>query len=93
VEATPNGRDWPAAAYDPTQMGVVMVGVCPSWTYECLDLVWRYRWDSDWPDEQCGNGLDDDDDCATDCADTDCASLRCEGGRCAAGACRAVSGD
>ena len=37
--------------------------------------TWEYYWSSDWPDEICDNGVDDDGDGAVDCADPDCAGI------------------
>ncbi len=86
----PTARDVPAATYDATLRGILVFGTCPSSPYSapCSDVLWLYRVESEWPDEECGNGADDDEDGAVDCADPDCEALRCDGGRCAGGVCR-----
>ena len=89
VVDTPDGS-YPAATYDPTKRGVLLLKTCPL-VFEappCEDVLWRYRWNSAGADEDCSNGVDDDGDRAVDCADPDCEALRCNGGRCASGACR-----
>jgi hypothetical protein len=50
--------------------------------------TWEYRYASDWPDEQCTGGADEDGDGLTDCADPDCDNLPCQGGFCSNGTCQ-----
>jgi cysteine-rich repeat protein len=94
-----DGTDWVetldglgvrAAAYDPRLRGVVASGYCyMDWGVRyCTDWTLLYRWDSDWPDEQCDDAEDNDSDGAIDCTDPDCEGLRCAGGRCERGRCR-----
>ncbi|MDY0001929.1 MAG: hypothetical protein RBU30_11585, partial [Polyangia bacterium] len=50
--------------------------------------TWFYRYASQWPDEDCKNGVDDDGDGDVDCADPDCEGQGCPGGgSCAGGVC------
>ena len=50
--------------------------------------TWEYRWTSDWPDEICTSGDDDDADGLTDCSDPDCDGKPCGGGVCSEGVCQ-----
>jgi cysteine-rich repeat protein len=50
--------------------------------------TWEYRYRGDWPDEVCTEGVDEDGDGLTDCADPDCDELPCAGGFCTSGTCQ-----
>ncbi len=55
--------------------------------------TWELQWSSALPDEECGNGMDDDDDGVADCADPDCANKSCGMGQaCIAEACTCRGG-
>lgn len=44
---------------------------------EVRAATWTYRWSSDWPEEDCSNGTDDDADDLADCTDPDCDERPC----------------
>ncbi len=56
-----------------------------------MNLTWLLRTEASppYPDEQCDNGVDDDQDELADCADPDCEGLPCGSGQtCDAGTCQ-----
>jgi hypothetical protein len=86
LEVSPPGRRSSAVAYDRLRRRLVLFGGQDSGvTYRD---TWFYQYRSTWPDEVCGNGLDDDADGLTDCEDPDCDGLPCSGGICTAGVCQ-----
>jgi hypothetical protein len=72
-------------AYDSRRRRVVMSDVPGGGAH---NGTWAYWLASDWPDELCDNGADDDSDDLVDCADEDCDGLPCDGGNCAGGTCQ-----
>ena len=89
--SSPTRKIYPAMAYDPTRRQIVMFGGSVGSAASATDETWIYRYVSDWPDEDCGSGADDDDDGLVDCEDPDCALLPlCTGGVCGDGFCSPV---
>ena len=73
-------------AYDTASARTVLLDSIGS-LGEARAETWTYRWSSDWPEEDCANGTDDDTDELADCADPDCDERPCAVGVCAQGAC------
>jgi cysteine-rich repeat protein len=86
----PTGRWSFGAVFDPLARGVwMMAGVGEAVRF--YDDTWLLRTEASppYPDEQCDNGADDDQDELVDCADPDCEGLPCGGGQtCDAGTCQ-----
>ena len=75
-DPSPPQTNGAASAYDPIRRQIMMFGGNPENTGTGhTDQTWVYRYESDWPDEDCESGADDDDDGLTDCEDPDCALL------------------
>ncbi len=81
----PSGRMGPAMTYDSILHRVVLFGGAAGGV---LGDTWTHRYASQWPDEQCANGIDDDDDGEIDCLDPDCEGQVCAPGQyCSAAVC------
>jgi cysteine-rich repeat protein len=78
---SPTGRSLQSMTYDTLRNRVLLYGGCAEGTQDCFTDTWVFRWESDWPDEICGNGADDDQDGFADCADPDCFGPACPAGR------------
>ena len=52
--------------------------------------MWELQWVSNLPDEDCMNGIDDDEDQRADCSDADCDGHYCGNGglQCVDGTCQ-----
>ena len=70
---TPPARTSHRLTYDSDRKRIVMFGGATG--VLSLDDTWEYRWQSAWPEEDCGNSSDDDGDNLADCADPDCAGV------------------
>ena len=69
----PPARDNFAIAYDSTRRRLVLFGGEYFGTgYVYRSDTWEYYLQSQWPDENCANGQDDDTDGLVDCDDPDC---------------------
>jgi hypothetical protein len=81
----PASRAYMTGAWDHAAGGIRMVGGAST---RLFDDEYLLRYTSQWPDEQCDNGVDDDSDSEVDCADPDCEGKVCGGGQiCRGGAC------
>jgi len=88
---SPPARSDHSMTYDSARRRVVLFGGAKgtsSGGHPMIWDTWEYHWTSDWPDELCDNGADDDSDGATDCVDPDCEGKPCGGGVCSGGVCR-----
>ena len=70
----PSARGFCSAAYDGANQRIAIFG---GMSGPALNELWFFQYASQWPDEICDNGLDDDTDTVTDCADPDCDGKPC----------------
>ncbi len=69
-----------AAGYVPQERSIVLFGGTGS-GFNLWGETWRYRFVSEWPDEDCATTVDEDGDGLVGCDDPDCPGHLCGGGR------------